>query len=312
MTATPAKYRPRFYSEVIREVGSPDDCVICASLTLYDAATLGEGVTRNDGRSMDTIALRELRDNAGLKPDGSLRLNDAAQYLDFVSTRAGLTPPFKLDYYPGHPGGTLRVTWDEFRTKVRNGYVAILLGNPIGVSDPTSPLRTMQNNDDYGHAIAVMDGNANGALVFDALNRKPPTFGGVRVGWDDLRQFTEAKKNGERLYGTPVTVACAMEKVGEQTEAARIERKAAASLERIARQRDAQKAQTALATDERDQARRELAASQKAYQSAMDALAAANTALDECRARPTDCAEETDRAIAAERKVADAIAVLTR
>jgi hypothetical protein len=65
-------------------------------------------------------------------------------------------------------------------------------------------------------------------------------------------------------------------------------------------------------TEERDQARRELTAAQKAYQSAMDALAKANADLDACRAQGSDCHETMDRAIAAEKRVADAIAVLTR
>lgn len=61
----------------------------------------------------------------------------------------------------------------------------------------------------------------------------------------------------------------------------------------------AQKAQTALATDERDQARRERDAAQAD-------LAACQAAT------PVDCSDETDRALIAEQKVTDALAVLTR
>lgn len=283
MTATPAKYVPRFYSEVVKEVGSPDDCVICASLELYDAATMGEGVTRDDGTSMNTIALRELRDEAGLTPDGPLRLSDAAKYLRYVSTRAGMSPPFELDYYPGHPGGTLRLTWQQFVDRIRNGSVAVLLGNPIGVKDPTSPLRTAQNSDDYGHAIAVMDGTATTARVFDALRYKDPTYRGARVKWEDLEQFTSVKKNGERLYGTPAAIACAIAVIGSETAAARQRREADRVIDRKVRDLAAQKAQTKLATDERDQARRERDA-------AVERIDAIEAELAACKAAtPPDC-----------------------
>jgi hypothetical protein len=58
-------------------------------------------------------------------------------------------------------------------------------------------------------------------------------------------------------------------------------------------------AQAELFKDERDQARRELATAQ-ARIAELENLP------------PADCSDETDRALAAERRVADAIAVLTR
>lgn len=83
-------------------------------------------------------------------------------------------------------------------------------------------------------------------------------------------------------------------------------REAAKALAKATERLDAAKAQTALATEERDAARAQ-------YASAMDALARANADLDACRAvTPVDCADETYRALAAEQKVADALAVLTR
>lgn len=242
MTATAAKYLPRYYSEVEAEAGSPDDCVICSGLQLFDAVTLGEGVTRDDGTLMDTIRLRELRDEAGLKPDGPLRLNDLAKYLRFLSEKVGILPAFDLDYYPGHPGGTLRMTWEQFRTGIKTGGVGILLGNPIGVKDPASPLRTVQNSDDYGHAIAVMDGKEDDARVFNALRRRQPGYNGERVTWTDLRQYTEAKKAGDRLYGSPTAIACAFHLVGSETKAARVDRAATVVIRRKDRTIENQKA----------------------------------------------------------------------
>lgn len=220
---------------MVREaVGSYDDCCLCSGLVLYEMATLRDGVTRDDGFWWDTIRLRELRDEAGLTPDGPLRLNDIARFLAFLSAKSGLDPAFALSYYPGHPGGDLRLTWDAFRNRISNGSVGILLGNPIGVKDPASPLRSRQLNDDYGHAIAVFDGNDMGATVYDALTRKPDTWRGERVSWTDLRQFTEAAKNGVRLYGTPTAIACALAAVGSESVEARLGRKLATATSQLA------------------------------------------------------------------------------
>lgn len=225
MTATAAAFRPRYYSEMVAErPGSYDDCALCAGLVTFEMATLRDGVTRDDGWWFDTIRLRELRDEAGLRPDGPLRLNDIAQYLRFVSDKAGLSPAFDLRYYPGHPGGDLRVTWDQFRTRISNGGVGILLGNPSAVRDPASPLRTKQLNDDYNHAIALFDGTTAGATVYDALTRKGPEWRGERVRWEDLRQFTEARRNGERIFGTPDAIACALAVTGYDSVEARLRR----------------------------------------------------------------------------------------
>lgn len=297
MTATADKYRPRFYSEVVKEaIGSYDDCAICSGLVLLDCATLGEAVTRDDGSLMNTIQLRELRDEAGLRPNGPLRLNDIAQYLAFISQRASFLPPFALDYYPGH-GGTLRLTWDGFRKIITELGVGILLGNPVGVKDPQSPLRTVQNNDDYGHAIAVMDGNATSARVYDPLNRNGPNFPGVRVSWDDLRQYTEARKNGERLYGSADAIACAVATIGSDTQAARASKKALATAARLNQKVSDAKAQVTLHADERDQARRD--------------LAAATARIAELEANPPDCGPETDRAVRAEDIIAKVKALVS-
>lgn len=330
MSATPKAYIPRFYSEVVKEVGSPDDCAICSGLTLFDAATLGEGVTRDDGGQFDTIRLRELRDEAGLKPDGGLRLNDIAKYLAFLDERAGMPlPRFALDYYPGHPGGKLVMDWPAFKARMQTGSaVAILLGNPIGVKDPASPLRTVQNSDDYGHAIAVMDGRDADARVFNALRWKQPGYRGERVPWSHLKQFTEAEKNGDRLFGTPRAIAVAIAEVGSWTVAAREATKADALLDRMTERYRAQREQTTLTAGERDAARAELQTAkafalemQRTLQAVSGERDAAKADLAACKAAtPVDCsavaaerdaalahaAEETDRAVRAE-SIVDAV-----
>ena len=284
MTASLTAYMPRFYSEVIKEAGSPDDCTICSGLALFDAATLGEGVTRNNGRLFGTIRLRELRDEAGLAPNGDVRLDELDRYLGFLSRRAGLVPKFKLDFYPGN-GGTLRLTFQQFKAKVRQGHIAILLGRPDGVKDPQSPLRTIQASDNFDHAIAVMRGDANGATIYDPLNRKDEDFEGVRCSWTDMRQFTEATKPGtnDRKFGTPDAIGCAVAKIGSATLAARIEGRLRVVRERATKAvaaRDAaiQKRDQAIAA--RDAASQAQAAAEAARDAANQARDLANVARD--------------------------------
>ena len=82
---------------------------LASSLPPQEMVPLGPGGKPIPASSV-VLAIRELRDEARLRPDGPLRLNDIAQYLAFVSTKAGMDPAFRLDYYPGHPGGTLRLS----------------------------------------------------------------------------------------------------------------------------------------------------------------------------------------------------------
>lgn len=83
-------------------------------------------------------------------------------------------------------------------------------------------------------------------------------------------------------------------------------RDASKALARAEARLASQAALTALATDERDQARRDLA-------TATARIVALEADLEACRdAVPPDCGPEVDRALTAEKRIADAIAVLTR
>jgi hypothetical protein len=107
---------------------------------------------------------------------------------------------------------------------------------------------------------------------------------------------------------------------GAFTEAAAALTGTEALLAKRTEQRDEAKAMTALVTEERDTARRDLAACQTAHEATDQQRLAAVTrmleleaALAACEAAtPQDCNAEVDRALAAEQKVADAITVLTR
>jgi hypothetical protein len=63
----------------------------------------------------------------------------------------------------------------------------VLDGNPIGVEDPSSPLRSMEGDDDYDHAIFLHTARPDKAFVMDPLGR-----GGYQGPWvakEELRQF---------------------------------------------------------------------------------------------------------------------------
>ena len=268
MAATATKYRAPYVSEILRETdGSLNDCSVCVTIMLVGDWTLGEALINPDGSAKDVLFLREwVRKQLGPDArDGGLTLHDADQMARLLDPELPPLPRYGgQTARPGQStaGATLRLTFEAFKAAIQNGNSAALCGNPIGVKDPGSPLRSVQGNDDYAHVIHVTDGNATGALVKDPLTRHKPGWPGVRVSWDELRQFTEAKKNGERLFGSPTAVACAVIPVGAETEAARVGRKSLATIARLNQKVSDQRAQATLATDERDQARRELATAQ--------------------------------------------------
>lgn len=307
MTATAAAYRAPYVSEILKETdGTINDCAVSTGIMLAGDWTLGEALTRPDGKPRDVLFLREwTRKQLGPgAQDGGLTLHDMNDLMHELDPDLPPLPRYNGQALrPGQSsaGATLRLTFEELKKAVQNGASAALCGNPADVKNPDSPFRTKQGSDDYAHVVRITDGNATGCRLFDPLTRHGASWPGERVSWDDVRQFTEAKKPGtnDRQFGSPSALACAVIVVGSETQAEREKRKAFVAASKANLRLADQKAQTALATEERDQARRD--------------LAAANARIAELEAATTpDCNDETDRALAAEQKVTDAIAVLTR
>lgn len=266
MTATADRYTGVYVSEILKESGSYSDCGASVAIMLAADWTLGEWITRPDGRQRDVLELREVVRKRIGDTTGGLTLHDMNDIIHELDPEIAPLP--RYDGQAAKPGqstqgANLHLTWEEFRALVSTGSAAALCGNPSGVKDEGSPLRTKQGSDDYPHVIHVAGGNANGARVKDPLTRRLPTWLGEMVRWDDLRQFTEARHAGVRQFGSPSAIACAVIRIGSETEAARTGRLGARSLAKCRDNLDAARAQTALALDERDQARRELAACMK-------------------------------------------------
>lgn len=292
MTATPSKYDAPYVSEIIAEADRTyDDCAAATGIMLAASWTLGEAITKPDGSQMDVNYLRNaLRARIG-KKDGGLTLHDMSDLMQALDPEL---PP--LPRYNGQratagqstAGATLTLTFEAWKAQVMSGYASALCGNPSGVKNPDSPLRSVQGNDDYAHVIHVSKGDTGGALVKDPLTRHKPAWPGVRVSWDDLRQYTEAKKNGDRQFGSPGAIACAMVATGGETEAARTGRKSLATIARLNGKLTDQKAQTALAIDERDQAKRDLSV-------AVQKIKDQNARIAELEGQPSGCTDAVNK-----------------
>lgn len=276
MSATPDKYLTPYVSQMLNEPDRVyDDCAAATGLMLGGDWTLGEILEREDGRERDLAVLRNaVRRRIG-DTDGGLTLHDVNDILHELDTDIA-----DLPRYPGQKakpgqstaGANLRVTWDQFRQYLQSGYSAALCGRtPSGV----------------GHVVHVTDGDKDGATLRDPLTRNGPNWKGVRTSWAKLREFTE---RGPDRYGSPTMIACALVKVGDETQAERASRKALANAAKLNQRLADQKAQTALATEERDQARRERDQQQSAANLLADKLTDAEDRIAALEAAtPPDC-----------------------
>lgn len=301
MTATASKYVSPFVSEVLRETdGSIDDCATSSGLMLACDWTLGEFLVRDDGSTWSVLRLREvLRRKLG--PDdkvGGLTLHDVDEALRAIDPELPPLPRYggqKLERGQSPDGATLRLTFEEWQAMLRGGHVSLLCGIPAGVKDPTSPLRALTRFDGYSHVIWVGDGGKDDALVKDPLHARRPGYRGERVTWTQLRQYTEAKKDGQRAFGSPTAIACAVVPVGGETAAARVARKSLATIARLNDKVKDQRDQTKLATEERDAARTEARLATEAAGGLRTQLTAAQARIKELEALPApDCVTQVN------------------
>jgi uncharacterized coiled-coil protein SlyX len=242
VTATVGQYRPPFISQKRKAEPPYDDCALESGLMLLGSWTLGEGLRRPDGELRPLHDMSEtLRKRIGEK-SGGLTLADVDDALHTIDPDL---PP--LPRYPGQnpapvPRATLRLEWAEYRRLLTDNHASILLGYQPGAS--------------IGHAIFVHRGDDKGAMVLDPWGRNGLSWEGERWTWTRLREYTERKVNGNR-YGSPEAIACAAVPIGDESEAARVKRANVKAVETLTGKLTAQKAQTALATEERDDARRQ-------------------------------------------------------
>lgn len=292
MTATPKAYRTPYVSQMLAEPDrSYDDCAASTGIMLFNDWTLGEWSTRDDGRQRDLLALRNTVRKRIRDTDGGLTLHDVNDIGHELDPDLPDLPRYSGQAAkPGQStaGANLRLDRGELKALLMDGHSAAICGMSGTV----------------GHVVHVTDGNAKGVLRKDPLTRKGENWPGERITWDELWAFTEARRDGVRQFGSPDAIACAVVKVGDQTQANRQRREADRVIERKVRDLKDQKDQTRLAADERDQARRELTIAASTIKAQGERI------LELEQATPPDCTFVTAERDEALRRIAAAKAAL--
>jgi hypothetical protein len=211
LTLDPLEYRPPFCTEADEPV--IEDCVSASTLMLTATETLGECLLDEHWQQKDLKHLRErMRNTLGPgKQHGGLTLNDADEM------RRNVWPDLpQLRRWDAPNGTNLDLSFDELWDKLRNGCAALVIGNPIRVSDRSSPLRTKQTNDDYRHCVFVLFAEQARCWLMDPLGHGD--YEGEWLPIQHLRAFA-----GE--FGTPHDRGCAIVKRGAQSREARTARR---------------------------------------------------------------------------------------
>jgi len=289
MTATADRYDVPYVSQMLKEPDRTwDDC--CASVTIMLGAdwTLGEWLERDDGRERDPLLLRNLIRKRIGDTDGGLTLHDANDMLHELDPELPDLPRYGGQAAkPGQStaGATLRLDRKELRALLINGHSAAICGLSGTV----------------GHVIHASRANDTGPLIKDPLTRHQPGWNGERWTWARLWAFTEAERGGKRAYGSPDAIACAVVRIGAETAAERVERKSLVAAAKANQRLADQKAQTKLATDERDAARTEARLAQQTADELRVALTEAGRRITELEnATPPDCTAAIAQATEAE------------
>lgn len=289
-----------------RQSASLDASLRAHACTLFSTLYLQREESGGDVSPSPQAAIdehvRKLRDDAGVTMADFLRRGTTITEAD----RAYESQPF-----PGRLPPLMRLMHgvdvrEALLPILKEGHLALVAVNYGVAQDANKGVGSFRG----GHAIVVGEPENGMVTVADPLRS-------TLVKWPLALLVKAMETFGERPWGNgrgeagvaypSPTYKAAYEKAQAAIAAGDVQ------LQRMARRLTEQKAQTALATDERDQARRELASAAEALSRANVRSLVLEADLAACQAAtPQDCNAELDRALAAEQKVADAIAVLTR
>ena len=192
----PDVFRPPFVSEV--DEPQWDDCVVCSTLMLVSAWTLGKVTDSPTGPVMTRPQLKvlreQMRDHLGARKQvGGLTPADAAL---MVHREWPWLPPLL----------TTPHRWDALWHSLQNGSAAAIWGNPSDVRKPTSPLRRWTEDDDFGHCLLVLRAKDDKGWVMDPLGSG--SYKGQWVPEVQLRRF--AFMDADRVR------SCAVVRIGGQ------------------------------------------------------------------------------------------------
>jgi hypothetical protein len=157
-------YHPPFVTET--DEARWDDCLVCSVVMAVACATTGESVMTKDWRPMTKAQLKVLRERLRnylpeSKQSGPTTLADARYYMK--------------EEYPWLPEIPFYDSVSEYRTfsdmlrDLRNGWVAVGLGNPSQINNTSSALRRWTNSDDFGHAVLFERASDSHIFVMDPL-----------------------------------------------------------------------------------------------------------------------------------------------
>ena len=130
--------------------------------------TAGEAIHDRHGNTLDAVGLKRLRERIRVlsgDTEGGASLEDLAR---------GIARRFpELPFLPRTTASVdpLPLTFEDLWARLQGGHCAVLDGNPVKVTDPESPLRSMQAKDDYEHAVFVHTARGERAFVMDPLGR---------------------------------------------------------------------------------------------------------------------------------------------
>ena len=179
----------------------------CAGLMLLAEWTAGEAILDRHGNTLDAVGLKRLRERIRVlsgDTDGGASLEDIARG---IARRFPHLPALPRTTAPVDPPAPLlqRVVGET-----RAWPCAVLDGSPIKVADTRSPLRSMQAEDDYDHALFIHPAKGERASVMDPPGRG--RYEGRSVPKADLRQFASRFTTAA---GSPY---CAVVKRGQQSQ----------------------------------------------------------------------------------------------
>jgi hypothetical protein len=284
--------------------------------TLYLQREESGGSISPDGQSAVDEHVRQLRKDAGVSMEDFLRrgttLTEADRAYEAQPFPDRLPPVMRLMH-----GVKVK---DELLPLLRDGRLALVAVNYGVAQDAGKGVGSFRG----GHAIVVGEPDNGQVTVADPLRL-------VTVRWsvDLLEKAMETFGlnpwgNGRGEAGVAYPSPTYRQAYATANTALRDTRQA---LDRTRSMLTAQKAQTGLATEERDMARADLAQLRETHDITLSQLVAVNAdltacttahdatkaALAACEARPpADCNDETDRALVAEQKLDDIRAVLAR
>jgi hypothetical protein len=204
-------YRTPFITETDEPAFT--DCQFAAGLMLVAEWTAGEAILDRHGNTLDSVGIRYLRERIRVlsgDTEGGASLEDLAQG---IARRFPDLPPLHRTTAPVDP---LRLSFDELWATLQAGHCAVLDGNPVKVTDRSSPLRSMQPKDDYDHAVFVHTARGDRAFVMDPLGRG--RYQGAWVPKADLRHFASRFMT---ISGSPY---CAVVRRGQESSVERLRR----------------------------------------------------------------------------------------